>query len=139
MSARSSLLGAIVAMSVFCPLLLSYHCSDESVARDHSDLQSIATVPIGSSTWSLYYRHYERISSGVPSAGGASVSCCLAQYSCHRWDTPSSQAFDGAIPWRLCHAASCQDPTRPYRSHHLDVPVDALSSACSMLQEEYNF
>jgi hypothetical protein len=44
MSAHPLLLGATVATDVFCPLLLSYHCSDGPVTRGHSDLQPIATV-----------------------------------------------------------------------------------------------
>jgi hypothetical protein len=38
MSPRPSLLGVTVATDVFYPSLLNYHCSDGSVAHDHSDL-----------------------------------------------------------------------------------------------------
>jgi hypothetical protein len=51
MSARQSLLGAIVATVIFCPSLLSYHCSDGPVVRGHSDLQLVVTVPDHGSVW----------------------------------------------------------------------------------------
>jgi hypothetical protein len=40
-SACPSLLGATVVTDVFCTSLLSYHCSDELVARDHNNLRSV--------------------------------------------------------------------------------------------------
>jgi hypothetical protein len=49
MSSCPSLLEAIVAMDVFYPSLLCYHCSDGQVARGHSELQPIATMLVQSS------------------------------------------------------------------------------------------
>jgi hypothetical protein len=49
MSHRLSLLEATVAMSRRRPSLLSYHCSDGSVVRNHSDLRFIAIVHVHSS------------------------------------------------------------------------------------------
>jgi hypothetical protein len=43
-SACPSLLEATVVKDVFCTSLLSYHCSDELVARGHNNLRSVATV-----------------------------------------------------------------------------------------------
>jgi hypothetical protein len=43
-SAYPSLLGATVVTDVFCTSLLSYHCSDELVARGHNNLWFVATV-----------------------------------------------------------------------------------------------
>jgi hypothetical protein len=48
-SPHPSLLGATIAMGRRCPSLLSYHCSDEPVAHDHSDLQFVTTVHVHSS------------------------------------------------------------------------------------------
>jgi hypothetical protein len=42
--AHLSLLWTTVAISVFDLSLLSYYCSDEPIAHDHSDLRPIATV-----------------------------------------------------------------------------------------------
>jgi hypothetical protein len=53
-SAWPSLLGAIVATGVFGLSLLSYHCSNGSVAHGHSDLRSIATMPDRSSAFYLF-------------------------------------------------------------------------------------
>jgi hypothetical protein len=49
MSPRVSLLEAIAVMGRRRPSLFIYHCSDGPVARDHSDLQLIAIVPVCSS------------------------------------------------------------------------------------------
>jgi hypothetical protein len=46
MLARPSLLGAIVAMGVFDPLLLSYHCSDALIVTGQLPMATVTYSPL---------------------------------------------------------------------------------------------
>jgi hypothetical protein len=48
-STRPSLIGATVAMDVFCPLVRSYHCSDALLAIGRLPMAPVDTVPNRSS------------------------------------------------------------------------------------------
>jgi hypothetical protein len=89
-SACSSLLGATVVTNVFCTSLLSYHCSDELVARDHNNLWFVATVTDRSSV-------PKPRQSLILLAGRSWLSAASANFAYYRFAWPSHWLVEGNL------------------------------------------